>query len=29
MVNIEITKIDGAFESQTENVESANHCKNF
>ena len=29
MFNIQITKMDRAFESQTEKVESINHCENF
>ena len=29
MLNIEITKMDEVFESQTESVESTNHCENF
>lgn len=29
MLNIEITKMDGTFESQTESVESTNHRENF
>ena len=29
MFNIEITKMEQAFESQTESVESINHWENF